>query len=111
MIKQYVFVISILFFTTACSTENDFDKLCGYYKDLSGSSKQELMSKAQNLEFINKKVQKGLKETSQARQAWEVVVYAVPEERYDIFKSTTVELLGTEWACKEMQALMPITGE
>jgi len=111
MIKQYFFVILMLFSTSTCSAENDFDKLCGYFKDLSSSSKQELMTKTQKLEFINKKVQKELNETSSARQAWEVVVYAVPEERYEIFKSTTTELLGTEWSCKEMQVLMPVTGE
>ena len=111
MIKQYVFVILMLFSTTACSVENDFDKLCGYFKELSASNKKELMNKTQKLKFINEKVQKELNENSSARQAWEVVVYALPEERYDIFKSTTTEILATEWSCKEMQLLMPVTGK
>ena len=111
MIKQYVFVILLLFSTTACSVENDFDKLCGYFKELSAAKNKASMNKSQKFKFINEKVQKELNETSSARQAWEVVVYAVPEERYDIFKSTTTELLGTQWSCKEMQALMPVTGE
>ena len=101
----------MLFSTTACSAESDFDKLCGYFKELSVSNNKELVTKTLKFKFINEKVQKELIETSSARQAWEVVVYAVPEERYDIFKSTTIELLGTQWSCKEMQVLMPVTGE
>ncbi|MCW8935147.1 MAG: hypothetical protein OQK98_10520 [Gammaproteobacteria bacterium] len=111
MIKQYIFIILMLFSTTSCSAENDFDKLCGYFKELSASSDKASMNKAQKLKFINDRVLKELDDTSNAKQAWDVIVYAVPEERYEIFKSTTTEILGTDWSCKEMQELMPVTGE
>ena len=44
------------------------------------------MTKTQRLEFISKQEIKELSETSSARQAREVVIYAVPEGRCEIFK-------------------------
>lgn len=111
MIKTFFFVTLMLISSLSISAENDFDKLCGYFKDLSAFNNKDKMTKTQRLEFINKRVNKELSETSLARQAWEVVIYAVPEERYALFKSTTVELLGKEWSCNEMQALLPNTGD
>jgi len=93
------------------SAENDFDKMCGYFKELDNTLVINKLNQTQREAFINQRVIKNLKVNSPARQTWEVVIYAVPEERYDMVQSTAVELLKTSWRCDAMMKYISTVGK
>ena len=93
------------------SAESDFDKICNYFEKLDNTLTMNKMTKSQRAAFISELVTKNLKVNSSARKTWEVVIYAVPEERYEIVQSTAIELLKENWQCKAMKKHISMTGE
>ena len=107
-----MFLLLCMFFPLpVLSAESDFDKMCHYFEELDNTSVINKMSSSQKAEFISKRITKNLKADSAARQTWEVVIYAVPEERYEMVKSTATELLKTKWQCNAMKKHISKTGD
>jgi len=110
--RSYILLFILLLFSFPLySAENDFDKVCSYFEKLDIELARTKMTKSQKANFINKLVNSELKLNSSARKSWEVIVYAVPEERYDIYQITAVELLKSSWKCDAMKKLIVTTGE
>lgn len=103
---MFVFLLPV-----ACAQQSDFDKLCIYFKNLNQVLENKSLSKIQQLEFINKQVDESIDKDSPARLAWETVVYAMPDERYEIFKYTAEEVSGKSWRCDAMKRNMLTVGE
>jgi len=55
-------------------------------------------------------VSKELETNSAARQAWEVIAYAVADERYEMYQATAAELLKSDWQCAFMKKHIAGTG-
>ncbi len=93
------------------ATENDFDKVCGYFEALAKKSTVDSMINLKRNDFILNKINKNLKPTSNARVAWEAIGSADASMRYDLFKSSAESVVKSKWQCKAMKKLAPITGE
>ena len=93
------------------SAGSDFDKICRYFEELDNALAMKKMTNSQKAAFISERVTNNLKVNSSARKTWEVVIYAVPEERYEMVQSTATELLKTNWQCKAMKKHISMTGE
>lgn len=101
-LKSFILVLLLVSYS-AISAENDFDRLCDYFEKLDKAPTINIMSKSQKFAFINKFVVEGLPVNSSARKTWEVVFYAVPEERYGMVQATSMELLKKSWKCNVMK--------
>ncbi|RDH85980.1 MAG: hypothetical protein DIZ80_00460 [endosymbiont of Galathealinum brachiosum] len=109
--RYLILLISLFATLPVYAGQNDFDKICSYFEQLDNVITQKKMTKQQGANFITGYVNKELKESSAARQAWEVIVYAVPEERYDIYKDTADEILKYSWKCEAMKKHISKTGD
>jgi len=87
--RALLFFIFLLSSHSVSSAENDFDKVCDFFKKLDSA----------------------LIQRNAARQAWEVIGYAVPNERYEIYQSTAKELLKSNWQCSFMEKHISSTGD
>lgn len=67
------------------------------------------MSAEQRNEFIIDKLAENIPSSS-ATISWDAVSYAVPEDRYEIFKTGAESELGKEWNCSAMEQFAPLTG-
>jgi len=107
-----IFSISLVAFPLLVTAEvNEFDKVCNYFSQLQKSPKVDEMTHRQRNNFIIKKINSELSETSNARVAWEAVAFAVAEQRYELYKSSVESVLKKEWSCAAMQQLAHKTGE
>ena len=93
------------------SQGNDFDKFCRYFEMLDKDLAIKSMSDLQKTDFISELVTQNIENNSPARQIWEVIIYAVPDERYEIFQSTANELLKKNWKCYSMKKHILMVGE
>jgi len=109
--RALLFFIFLLSSHSVSSAENDFDKVCDFFKKLDSALIQRKMTTTQKAKFISELVTKELKSDSAARQAWEVIGYAVPNERYEIYQSTAKELLKSNWQCSFMEKHISSTGD
>lgn len=109
--RTLFFIALSVFSFSAFSAVNDFDKVCRYFDMLDNALMQKKMSNVQKADYISALVSKELKVNSAARQAWEVIVYAVQDERYEMYKSTAKEILHTDWQCAAMKKHISTTGE
>lgn len=98
--------------TFACAqpTTNDFDKVCGYFIELSKQKDLRQMTQAQRNDFITARIADTLDPNSDAKAAWDAVSHAVPAQRYELFKSSTESVLNRDWQCPAMEQLAPSTG-
>ena len=112
MLKRSIaFVFFVCFAFSACAADNDFDMVCGIFKELQSKSDLDKLSAQQRETFITERVTKALDSSSAARVSWEAVVAAEPNQRYKIFQSGAEEVLGKSWSCKPMEDLAPSIGE
>lgn len=113
VIKKFFIVVILALYATATvrSSVSDFDKVCGYFENLRIETTSKKLSKTDKLDFINNLVKKELKPDSYARLAWEVVVFAAPEVRYELYKTSAQETTKNTWQCNAMEKLILITGE
>ncbi len=111
MYPKIILLLCALLPATVFSASNDFDEMCDYFTKLDKTLAIKNMSKSQQTAFINERIIKNLKENSSARKIWEVIIYAVPEERYEMVKSTAIELLHKDWQCKSMKNHISKTGK
>ena len=88
---------------------NDFDMVCQYFQELDKADSESAMSLEQRNKFITDRLNKNLPSSS-ATVSWEAVSYAVPGDRYEIFKTGAEAELGKEWNCSAMEKLAPLTG-
>ncbi len=95
----------------AFAGSSDFDAVCQHFSTLDKKLKSDKLSNKQRREFINGLVAKTLADDSPARQALDVVVYAVPAERYEMFQFTAQEVTGKNWSCESMNKLMDSVGD
>lgn len=109
--KSIIAIGFFLFATTAFSADNDFGKVCGYFEKLQTEVSNRQFSKTEKANFIRNLVTKELKLDSAARAAWEVVIYAVPEVRYELYKTSAEETTKKKWQCKAMESLIPTAGD
>lgn len=110
MYSKIIILLSVLISFPVLSQENDFDKFCSYFDKLNKTLVNENMTKPQKAAFINKLVTHNLEKNSHARKIWEVIIYAVPDERYEMVQSTANELLKINWQCESMKKHIPTTG-
>jgi hypothetical protein len=85
--------------------------MCIYFDQLNEALVSKKVSAVERMQFIDKIVTEELSEQNTAKQLWEVLKYAVPDERYELFKSTAEEQLGHAWECKSMEKLISSTGK
>lgn len=111
MYSKVLLLLFILVPLPAYSEASDFDKMCGYFEKLDNALTTKKMTKSQKAAFISKLVIENLEVNSSARKTWEVVLYAVPEERYEMVQSTATELLKKNWQCDVMKKYISMTGE
>ena len=103
----------LLMFSIGCTekvVETDFEKVCGYFQLLAQHENVEHMSPEQRDEFIMLKIEEGLPANSNARVAWQAIVSAVPEQRYELFKSAAESVYPLPFDCEAMARLAPVTG-
>lgn len=114
MIKKYYFIGLFLFAffvsPSAHANESDFDNVCQYFESLDKLADVETMSNIQRNNFIIDKIDKSLPQTSNARAAWVAIGSAVPEVRYELFKSAAESVLNKQWQCSAMLKWSPKTG-
>ena len=115
MKKKYYFIgLFLLTFFTGCSAQadkSDFDNVCEFFEQLDKQTDVETLSNMQRNDFIFNKIDKDLPETSNARVLWVAIDSAVPEERYELFKSAVESVLNKQWQCAAMSKWAPTTGE
>lgn len=92
-------------------SENDFDKVCGYFQQLEQLPRADTMTHIERNEFILNKISQGLQAESNARVAWEAISYAEKDERYSLFKSAAEDVHSSIWDCPAMEKLAAKTGE
>lgn len=97
--------------TAGRDSSADYDKVCAYFNQLQNNIAGEAMTPEKRGEFINDHVRKYLDENSHARELWEVVAFAVPEERYEMFTTTVSEQIGRPWSCEFMRKLISTAGK
>lgn len=105
-------LVSAFIFIYGCDEQkklNEFDLVCSYFQDLKKVDNVNSMSAEQRNKFIIDKISKNIPSHS-AAQSWDAVSYAVPEERYEIFKIGAESSLDQEWNCSAMEELAPLTG-
>lgn len=115
MIKKY-YLIGLIFFasfaaTSAQAEQSDFDAVCQYFEQLAKLGNVATLSNIQRNDFIIDKISKNLPQTSNARAAWVAIDSAVPEMRYELFKSAAESVLNKQWQCSTMEKWGPKTGE
>jgi len=104
-------LLTLLAGSTGCTEkviETDFEKFCGYFQAL---DQQDAMSAEARYRFIMHKIDQGLPANSNARAAWMAIVNAVPEERYELFKSVAEDVYPLLFDCPTMEKLAPVTGD
>ena len=113
MIIKTILLMSTMLSFSAFAVDNDFDKVCGYFEQLDSilAKNKKVMNNTQQADFISQLVKKELYVNSSAREAWEVIIYAVPEERYGMYKFTAEEILKSSWQCGAMKKHISHTGE
>ena len=94
----------------AQATDNDFDKVCQYFEDLSQEPLVEKMSYLERNEFIVQRIKENLPQWSNARASWEAISSAVSEQRYELFKTGAESVIHRSWNCSAMEKLAPRTG-
>ena len=109
--RAFVLLIFLLTSLSASAAENNFDKVCGYFEKLDSTLIQAKMTPTQKAKFISALVTKELETDSAARQTWEVLAYAVPVERYEMYQATAAELLKSNWQCDFMKKQIASTGK
>lgn len=88
---------------------NDFDMVCRYFYELEKLVESEQLTSDQRNDFIMSRLDENLP-ASPARTSWEAVSYAIPEDRYEIYKTGAESALGVDWSCRPMEKLAPLTG-
>lgn len=115
VIKKIYFIGFFLFALfvgpSAHAEKSDFDNVCQYFEQLDKLNDVGNMSNMQRNDFIINKIDKSLPQTSNARAAWLAIDSAVPEVRYELFKSAADSVLGKQWECSAMLKWATKTGE
>jgi len=112
MKKNILSILSLLLISgPVLSANNDFNTVCGYFDKLHMELSNRQLSKIERRNYISSLVKKGLSSDSAARSAWEVVIYAVPEQRYDLYKTSAEETTNKKWQCDSMEKLIATAGE
>ena len=91
--------------------KSDFDNVCQYFEQLDKLADVETLSNMQRNDFIIDKIDKSLPETSNARVSWIAIDSAIPEVRYELFKSAAESVLNKQWQCSAMLKWAAKTGE
>lgn len=111
MQKNIIIILLSMLVSVACSAGNDFDKVCGYFEKLQTQVVKGQFSNNERLDFINVHVRKELDSISAARMAWDVVIYASPDIRYELYKTSAEDAVQEKWQCEAMQRLISTTGK
>lgn len=104
-----LFLISLV--QPGFADSNDFDKVCGYFDELSSQKSLAGLTHQERNHFIINRIQQDLQTESDARTAWEAVSAASAKQRYFLFKSAAETVLKHAWSCPSMEKLAEGTGE
>lgn len=99
---------SFLSFSVSAAADQ-FDSVCGYFKELSMHPSVNTMSNLQRNDYITEKLNR-LPVASDARIAWEAIASAMPNQRYELYRSSARSILNRNWECKPMSKLASQTG-
>jgi len=111
MYRKIIFLLLVVN-VAGCSTDKDFDKVCGYFGKLEIEISNRHLSNIERADFISGFVNRELKSDSNAKLAWELVSNnAVPEDRYELYKTSAESITKKKWQCKAMEKLFPTTGD
>jgi hypothetical protein len=105
MKKQFAQTIILFVLGINSYIANDFDVICSFFQSLEKELSSSSMSQVQRGNYIKEKIDSALEESSPAKVAWDAISVAVPEQRYDLFKSGTEDALATSWECEPMRKL------
>lgn len=97
--------------TSAHADENDFDKVCHYFKLLDKENNVKTMTTLNRNKFILEKINKHLKSTSNARAAWLSISNAIPNQRYELYQMSAESILNKKWQCLAMKKWAAVAGE
>ena len=104
-----IFIAVALYRCSDNAKLNDFDMVFVYLQELEKHDNSSSMSIDQRNQFIVEKLSKNAP-SSPAMASWEAVSYAVPEDRYELFKTGAEAELKRDWDCPSMEKLAPLTG-
>jgi len=113
----FIFVLALFSIRPAFSADHtslsasDYDLVCQYFNQLQDVLSKSELTTTERGNFIASHVNKNLKQDSVARALWNVIIYAVPDERYVMFKTTTEEQTKKPWDCASMKNLAKTAGE
>ncbi len=111
MKKGFLFLLVVSIVSCSYEQENEFDVVCHQFDKLESKLSSENLSNEQRYIFINRLVDESLTRESDANQGFDAVLYAVPSERYDIYRSVVQEITNKEWTCESMKKLFATIGE
>lgn len=112
MMLRFLVTVTLCFaVSTTWGVEQDYEKVCSYFVELKKAEKNKKFNKIQRKEFITERIEMNLSVDSPARQAWPLVLYGVPEVRYELYTDTAEDVMRKKWHCNAMKELIPVTGD
>ena len=79
--RSIAFVFFVCCTFSACAADNDFDVVCGIFKELQSKSDVDKLSAQQREAFVKERITKALDSSSAARVSWEAIAAAAGEAR------------------------------
>ena len=107
----FLFIVLSSFSLVANSETNDFDRICGFFNELSQIPNIEKMSPEKKADFVGTRIANQLSKDSDARVAWAAIVTAAPHQRYELFKGGAETILPNKWECAAMKQHASTTGD
>lgn len=89
------------------SPDNDFDRVCLYFDRLGERVEEETIPSNEQAGFIMNLVENNVEASSPAREALELVLYAEPDVRYEMYSEAAFDSLNQDWSCEPMEELLP----
>lgn len=90
----------------ACRHGAEFEQICEAFRALQREPTLTAMDGAERTAFVEERLP-GWWLYSHSEVVWDLVPDALPEARYVIFRTSAAEILGRDWRCSAMQALVP----
>lgn len=107
----FLYGLPVVATENASSDEAGYDLICQYFIDLDEVVSKGAVTPVQREQFVSARVNAHIAKQSDPWALWDTIRYAVPEERYEMFKSTVEEITGKAWECKSMEQLISTVGE
>lgn len=100
----FIFIVGVFCATYSYGNingrHNDFDEICRIYTEIQNSNMS--LNTASN--YLLKNIEKRVR-SNDALVAHSAILEAMSDRRYELFKQSAEEVLGTVWRCPAMESL------